>query len=204
MSLLQKLAAKPWEHAGEMEGIHGGNVVGRPASRTGLYLFLGVISSLFLLFSVAHQMRATYPDWKAVTEPGILWVNTGILVLASLCLQLASNAAKRDAYQRMKLTLVAGFVLTVAFIAGQVIAWKQMLDAGYFAADNPANAFFYVFTAVHGLHLVGGLWFLLVATRRALSTPEDENLSLRVGLCATYWHYLLLVWALLFYLLLST
>jgi len=204
MSLFQKLAAKPWEHPGEMEGIHGGNVVGRPAGRTGLYLFLGVISSLFLLFSVAHQLRATLPDWRAVAEPGILWFNSGILVLASLSLQLASNAAKHDSYSRMKLALVVGFLLTVMFIAGQVIAWKQMLDAGYYASQNPAYAFFYVFTAVHAVHLFGGLWFLLVATGRALTTPDDQGLTERIGLCATYWHYLLLVWALLFYLLLSS
>jgi len=94
--------------------------------------------------------------------------------------------------------------LTVIFIGGQLIAWRQMLDAGYYAADNPANAFFYVFTAVHGLHLLGGLLFLLAAVRRAVSQPEDEELAVRIGLCTTYWHYLLLVWVLLFYLLLSS
>jgi len=204
MSLLQKLAVKPWEHAGEMEGIHGGNVVGRPASRTGLYLFLAVITSMFLLFSVSHQMRATYPDWRAVSEPGILWFNSGILVLASLCLQLASNAARCDAHQRMKIALLAGFVLTVGFVGGQLLAWRQMLDDGYYAADNPANAFFYMFTGVHALHLVGGLWFLLGATTKAVRKPDDPGLPSRIGLCAIYWHYLLLVWALLFYLLLSS
>jgi len=204
MSLLEKLAAKPWEHAGEMEGIHGGNIVGRPAGRTGLYLFLGAITSMFLLFSVSHQMRATYPDWIAVAEPGILWFNTGLLVLASISLQLASNAAKRGARQHTKIALLAGFFLTILFIGGQLIAWRQMLGASYYAASNPANAFFYMFTAVHALHLLGGLWFLLGAVRRALDTGEDAGLAARIGLCATYWHYLLLVWGLLFYLLLSS
>ena len=204
MSLLQKLAAKPWEHAGEMEGIHGGNIVGRPAARTGLFLFLGVITSMFLLFSISHQMRASYPDWRAVAEPAVLWFNTGILVLASLSLQLASTAARRSFHRRTNITLSAGFLLTLVFIGGQLIAWRQMLDAGYYAADNPANAFFYMFTAVHALHLLGGLWFLLGAVRRAVSSPEDPGLATRIGLCATYWHYLLLVWGLLFYLLLSS
>ena len=204
MSFLQKLMAKPWEHAGEMEGIHGENVVGKPAGRTGLYLFLAVISSMFLLFSISHQMRATYPDWKAVAEPSILWFNTGILVLASICLQIARNTAARAAYGVMKNSLWAGGLLTVIFIAGQLVAWRQMLNAGFYAADNPANAFFYMFTAVHGLHLLGGLWFLFVAIRRAVKKPEDTDLATRIGLCATYWHYLLLVWVVLFYLLLSS
>ena len=90
MKVLQRLMAKPWEHAGEMEGIHGGNVAGRPPGRTGLYLFLGVVTSLFFLFSISHQMRSTYPDWAAVAEPAILWINTVILLLASIALQVAS------------------------------------------------------------------------------------------------------------------
>jgi len=87
LNIFRRLAAKPWEHSGDMEGMHGGNVVGRPASKTGLYMFLAVITSMFLLFSISHQMRATYPDWKSVAEPGILWINTIILVLASVAMQ---------------------------------------------------------------------------------------------------------------------
>lgn len=204
MSLFQKLMAKPWEHAGEMDGIHGGNVVGRPASRTGLYMFLAVITSMFLLFSISHQMRSAYPDWKAVAEPGILWFNTVILVLASVTLQLAFNAAKKSEDSKTKLMLLFSTVLTVGFIAGQTAAWVEMLNAGYFAYSNPANAFFYMFTAIHALHLLGGLWFLVGAVVRAMKPTEDEALATRIGLCATYWHYLFLVWLLLFYLLLSS
>jgi len=208
LSIVQRLLAKPWEHAGEMEGIHGGNVVGRPAGRTGLYLFLGVITSLFLLFSISHQMRASYPDWIAVAEPGILWFNTGILLLASISLQLASKAAlKTDiggADRAVRNELLAATLFTLLFIAGQAYAWKLMLDAGLYAAGNPANAFFYMFTAVHAAHLLGGMWFLLKALQTAFTEPDDTALPNRIGLCATYWHFLLLVWALLFYLLLSS
>jgi cytochrome c oxidase subunit 3 len=167
-------------------------------------MFLAVITSFFLLFSITYQTRATFPDWEAVTEPGILWFNSGILVLASIALQLASTAARRGAHLAMRNYLAAGTLLTLVFIAGQYFAWQQMLDAGLYAYVNPANAFFYVFTGIHALHLVGGLWFLASALKRSVSTPDDAALPLRVSLCATYWHYLLLVWALLFYLLLSS
>jgi cytochrome c oxidase subunit 3 len=196
--------AKPWEHAGEMEGMHGGNLVGQAPGRAGLYLFLAVITSMFLLFTISHQMRAAYPDWRAVAEPGILWFNTAILVLASVTLQLARNAARRGAYLASRNGVVLAGVLTVLFIAGQLLAWQEMLAAGLFARENPANAFFYMFTAIHGLHLCGGLWFLLGAVRWSIKSPDDERLPLRVELCATYWHFLLLVWFLLFYLLLSS
>jgi cytochrome c oxidase subunit 3 len=187
-----------------MDGIHGGNVVGRPAGRTGLYLFLAVITSLFLLFSISHQMRSTYPDWTAVAEPGILWFNTGILFLASISLQLASKAALKGTPGAVRNDLLAATLFTVLFIGGQVYAWKLMLEAGLYAAGNPANAFFYMFTAIHAAHLLGGMWFLLKALRTAFTDPDDAVLPGRIGLCATYWHFLLLVWALLFYLLLSS
>jgi cytochrome c oxidase subunit III len=204
LKVLQRLLAKPWEHAGDMEGIHGGNVAGRPPGRTGLYLFLGVVTSLFLLFSISHQMRSSYPDWAAVAEPGILWFNTGILLLASISLQLASNAAAGGSPRPVRNELLAASVFSLLFLGGQVYAWKLMLDAGLYAAGNPANAFFYMFTAIHAAHLLGGMWFLLKALQTAFTEPDDTALPNRIGLCATYWHFLLLVWALLFYLLLSS
>ena len=204
MKVLQRLLAKPWEHAGEMEGIHGGNVAGRPPGRTGLYVFLGVVTSLFLLFSISHHMRSSYPDWTSIAEPGILWFNTGILLLASISLQLASNAAAAGSPRPARNELLAASVFSLLFLGGQVYAWKLMLDAGLYAAGNPANAFFYMFTAIHAAHLLGGMWFLLKALQTAFTEPDDTALPNRIGLCATYWHFLLLVWALLFYLLLSS
>ena len=205
MSFLRKLATKPWEHPGNVEeGPNGEEAPARFAGRAGLYLFLGVITSFFLLFTISHQMRASYPDWIAIAEPKILWVNSVILVLASIVLQLAANAAQRNEVPALRRNVLVAFVLTAAFILGQSVAWKEMLDAGYYAAGNPANAFFYVFTGVHALHLFGGMWFLLNAVVRAFRTPPDEALPARIGLCATYWHFLLVVWALLFYLLISS
>lgn len=204
MKVLQRLLAKPWEHAGEMEGIHGGNVAGRPPGRTGLYVFLGIVTSLFLLFTISHRMRSGYPDWISIAEPGILWFNTGILLLASMALQLASNAAAAGSARAVRSELLAASLFSVMFLGGQVYAWKLMMDAGLYAAGNPANAFFYMFTAVHAAHLLGGLWFLFRALAKAYTEPDDAALPGRIGLCATYWHFLLLVWALLFYLLLSS
>jgi len=204
MSFLSKVTAKPWEHAGEMEGLHGGYTPGVSASRTGLYVFLAVITSMFLLFSIAYQLRASFPDWMAVTEPGILWFNTGVLLLTSISLQLAVSASRNAATGAMRNYLFAGVILTLVFLAGQLMAWGQLVEAGFYARANPANAFFYLLTGIHGLHLIAGLWFLGGAAKTAVKSAEDEALPLRVSLCATYWHYLLLVWALLFYLLLNS
>lgn len=204
MSLLNKITARPWEHAGEMDGIHGEVMLTRSAGRTGLLMFLAVISSMFLLFMISYYSRSLFPDWEVLSDPRILWVNTGVLVLASITFQLASNAARRKADSRMRNYLLASAGLTVAFIVGQWLAWNQLLSAGFYAWENPAIAFFYLFTGLHALHLVGGMWFLGRLGLQMKSENTRELARYRVTLCATYWHYLLLVWLALFALLLRT
>ena len=204
MSFLDRVTAKPWEHAGELEGIHGEFQITRSASQTGLLMFLAVISSMFLLFIITYYTRSQFPDWEVLNDPRILWVNTAVLVLASMAMQLASSAAKQNKRSNMRYSLIAGGVLTLAFIAGQLIAWDQMVAAGYYARNNPANAFFYLFTGLHALHLLGGMWFLGSLGFRMNQTGKGEKVLQSVKLCATYWHYLLIVWLALFTLLLRT
>lgn len=204
MSFLSKITDKPWEHAGEIEGFHDRLENGYSANRTGLFLFLAVVSSLFTLFMITYYTRSQFPDWEVLADPRILWVNTAVLVLASVALQMASNAAKQNKTSAMRNSLIAGGVLTLAFIAGQLIAWDQMVKAGYYAADNPANAFFYLFTGLHALHLLGGMWFLVSLGFRMNQTGAGDKVLHSVTLCAIYWHYLLIVWLALFTLLLRT
>ncbi len=204
MSFLNKILAKPWEHAGELEGLHGEFVAARSASRTGLLMFLAVISSFFLLLIISYYTRSLFPDWEVLTDPGILWINTVVLVFASVALQMASNAAKRDSFVGLRYSLIAGAALTLLFVGGQLVAWEQMAAAGFYAAKNPANAFFYLLTGLHALHLLGGLCFVVVLGLKLNRKESKEELGQSVALCATYWHYLLLVWIVLFTFLLRT
>ncbi len=88
----------------------------------------------------------------------------------------------------------ASGVLTAGFLAGQlVLVTKPLNDASYFVNSGAAAAFFYLFTAVHGLHVLGGLVASSRAVSRAWRDPEPTVLRQRVELCATYWHYLLAV-----------
>ena len=204
MSFLSKITEKPWLHAGEIGALHDTFDYGYPANRTGLFLFLAVVSSLFMLFMIAYHTRSQFPDWEVLADPRILWVNTAVLVMASVAFQMASNAAKQNKTSGMRNSLIAGGVLTLAFIAGQLIAWDQIVKAGYYAADNPANAFFYLFTGIHALHLLGGMWFLVSLGFRMNQSGERDKALQSVTLCAIYWHYLLIVWLALFTLLLQT
>ena len=98
----------------------------------------------------------------------------------------------------------AGGALAGVFLVGQLAAWQQMVGLGYFASSNPANAFFYLITGLHGLHLLGGL----VAWGRTMSRlgrgDEIARLGASAELCAIYWHFLLAVWLVLFGLMLFT
>ena len=129
--------------------------------------------------------------------PALLWFNTGVLVLSSLALQWAHVAARRDDIDGVIVGLCAGGASAVTFLIGQLLAWRQLSGAGYFLASNPANSFFYLITAVHGLHLMGGLVALGRTTAKVLRGADATQIRLSVELCTIYWHFLLVVWLVL-------
>lgn len=212
MSLLGRLAEKSWQapgHAGDGEPADY-----RPAAATvGLYVYFGVATVIFALIAAAYLMRMGLPglmehghvhDWRPMPEPPLLWINSGVLVASSLAWEAARRSARRGERARTRLMTVAGSGLGLIFLLGQLLLWRQFQMGGYYLAANPANAFFYLLTAVHGLHLAGGL----AAAARTLGQMRGEGGEARlfrnVRLCAIYWHFLLLVWVLLAALLIST
>ncbi|MDH3419290.1 MAG: cytochrome-c oxidase [Gammaproteobacteria bacterium] len=178
--------------------------------RVGLFVFLGVVTSLFLLFMIIYNERAEFPDWRPIADSRLLWFNTALLVIGSAALQLARNAAGHGRLSGIRINLTAAGVFTIAFLVGQIYAWNQLTAAGHFMATNPADAFFYLLTGLHGVHLLGGLFVWAKATTNAWQKPDPEDVSqaaglhLSVQLCSVYWHYLLLLWLVLFYMFTST
>jgi cytochrome c oxidase subunit 3 len=197
----QRLFAKPWLEEGVLE-LPGTGASPLPPAKLGLGVFIVVASALFSLFLSAYAMRMQGGDWRALPTPRLLWLNTGILVLSSIALHWALVAAKRRQFDEVRTALAAGAAFAVAFLIGQVLAWAQLVAAGYGLAANPANAFFYVLTAAHGLHLLGGLVALGRSIDRVWRGVALAKLTLSVELCAIYWHFLLFVWLVLFGLLL--
>ncbi|HEX2492995.1 MAG TPA: cytochrome c oxidase subunit 3 [Steroidobacter sp.] len=205
--LVRKLTVRTWETAGAPAEAAGERV---SAARIGLWVFLAVVTSLFALFISAYYMRMGHghgavQDWHPISEPPVLWLNTLLLIVASVFMQWArSSIALGDALHSREALLIGG-LLTFAFLAGQYFAWLQIRHAAFFSLRSAAVAFFYLLTAVHGLHLLGGLvvWgkTLLRMRRRNI---EAIDVRMSVELCTVYWHYLLFVWLVLFALLLST
>ena len=211
--LVRKLSAKSWE--AQPASAIDAEAPRWPAQRIGLWVFLAVITSLFGLFVSAYYMRlsghhGTGPaqDWMALSEPPVLWLNTVLLIAASVAMQAARKAV-RTSVERGFTALLLGGLLTLAFLGGQFYAWGQVRESEFFSPVNPAVAFFYLLTAVHGLHLLGGLyvWGRTLARMRkedAEAIDVRQSINQSVELASVYWHFLLLVWLGLFTVMLST
>lgn len=169
-----------------------------PTARVGLWVFMAVASVLFSALVSAYLVRMNLPDWRSLPEPKLLWLNTALLGLSSLFLQRATWASRQQRLEATRRNLRLGGLLGFAFVAGQLLAWSQLQAMGYFLTSNPSSSFFYLMTALHALHLLGGLVAWGVVSSRTPPAP------LAVELCTTYWHFLLLVWLVLYGLLLLT
>jgi cytochrome c oxidase subunit 3 len=201
--LKQTYNTQPWvTEVGEE--LPSGKSMNTNTKSVGLTTFLAVATSVFALFISAYTIRMEEPDWRPVAEPMLLWANTAILVLASVAYHWTRNAAVAGVTERLKPGLAISGTLTILFLLGQLLAWQQLSDAGYYLTGNPANAFFYVLTAVHGLHMLGGLWVWARSATRVWTGASADSVRLGIELCTVYWHFLLLVWIVLFGMLLST
>jgi cytochrome c oxidase subunit 3 len=194
----QGILQSPWLEEGRIADLPGPRTPPPSAAKVGLGVFLAVASCLFSLLAAAFFMRMESPDWQAPPAPRILWLNTAFLIASSIALQLAVHAANGKELERAKTALLAAGAFALAFLLGQAWAWRELTAAGFFVADNPANSFFYLLTGAHALHLFGGLVALGRTANKAWSQGDTESFPTSVDLCALYWHFLLLVWFLLF------
>ena len=210
----RRLTARPWEAQGTFAGRDGAHIHGEPPpTRVGLWVFLAVVTSFFVLLMTAYVIRMSphlvqnidLRDWRPLPEPSILWLNTLLLAVGSVGMEVARRALRQRRFESAARGLLAGGAFAIAFLVGQWLAWRQLQAAGYYAAANPANAFFYVLTGLHALHLLGGLFVWTRATTRVLKGRTSlESTRLSVDLCTVYWHYLLAVWIVLLGLLVIT
>lgn len=178
-------------------GLHGAHDSGpawpQGARRTGLWVFMVVVSTLFGLFGVAYMMRAAYEDWRPIGYiPWQLYCSSGLLVLCSLAWELARRHVAAGRHEAARSTSVGALLLSAMFVLSQLYAWQAMTAADYSVAANPANSFFYLITGLHAAHVLGGMVAGAFAVHRAGEA---------IGLCAQYWHFLFVLWLAVFALL---
>jgi cytochrome c oxidase subunit 3 len=203
MNIFKELMDKSWATpgVGRIENIDRSPGA---SAKTGLMFLLAVLTSMFSLFIVGYRLRMGLADWQPLADPTILWLNTALLVLASITMQLAKNAAGRGEIRSVRLHLTLAGIFTIAFLVGQYTAWQALVASGMYTPANPAFAFFVLLTTLHALHLIGGLYVWAKSALNAWTGMEIIRFKVRVELCTTYWHYLLFVWVVFFAILLTT
>ena len=202
MSMFNQLTAKPWMvDQSKLDDQYAGDESNGLARKIALRVFLAVVAVLFILLITAYGGRMAYEDWRPAPQVRLLWANTLVLILSSVALQWAQYSVRRGNLDTMRVGLLAGGAFTVVFLFGQILAWRQLGEMVYFDMTNPAIAFFYLITGVHGLHLVGGLVAWGRTVGRVWGNFDVAAVRRSVELCTTYWHFLLLVWLVLFGLL---
>jgi cytochrome c oxidase subunit III len=137
--------------------------------------------------------------------PNYFWINTVIILLSSVTLHWAYICAKKDQLQKLKLAILITTILGIAFLIGQYYCWKALYEGGiYFTGPthNVAGSLVYVLSGLHGLHLLGGLIFLVVTLFSSVNYQIHSRNLVLLEMCATYWHFLDLLWVYLFVFLL--
>jgi cytochrome c oxidase subunit III len=164
---------------------------------------LGLVSILMFFMALTSAfivLRRSSELWVALHLPPILWANTGILLASSFTLEAARRKlADSNATGFRKLWLLTT-ALGLLFVAGQLIAWRQLVAQGVFIASNQASSFFYIFTGAHAIHLLGGVGALLYVSIRKLDTTRI-SLSTAAEITSYYWHFMDGLWVFLLALL---
>ncbi len=181
----------------------------RPGGRPSLNRYytgiaLGIVSILMFFMALASAFlvrRGTSGDWIPVHLPAVLWINTLALIASSFTLERARRSLSRlDVSGFRKLwALTTG--LGALFLIGQLVAWRQLVAQGVFMASNPASSFFYIFTAAHGVHLLGGVGALVYVLVRKFDNNRSIALPTAAEVASYYWHFMDGLWVFLLALL---
>jgi cytochrome c oxidase subunit 3 len=176
-----------------------------PPASTGIWVVLASIAMSFAAFTSALIVRqGSALDWRHLTLPRILYLNTLVLFAGSFALEVARRrvdafmSGRKDQAARPTRWLYIALFLGLLFVAGQYLAWMQLRSQGLFLATNPNSSFFYVLTAVHAVHVLGGLGGLGRVIRRL-----NKSILRKSTLDATafYWHFMDALWVYLLLLL---
>ena len=196
-------AAKPPSGGGDGGGDSspgGSAAIPQRVYVTGITIGMGAILMFFMALVSAFIVRkGVSNDWRSFELPRILWVNTLILLLSSATIVRARRKLAKDDREGFRHWWAVTSVLGLFFLAGQLIAWRQMVAGGWYVATNPSSSFFYVLTAAHGLHLLGGIFALLYVGWLRL---RKLTLATATEVASLYWHFMDGLWVFLFLILL--
>jgi cytochrome c oxidase subunit 3 len=175
---------------------------GLDAGRFGMRLLVAALSMLFAAAILAYVLiRSRAPSWPppGVPElPGTLWVSTMVMLASSWTMQLARRAARAGRAPALRTWMAATTLLGVLFLVSQTVNWFAVVAAHLTARTDLYGFTFFILTGLHAAHVVGGLIPLAVVTARAYAGRYSAEFHHGVEYCAIYWHFLDVVWLILF------
>jgi len=179
--------------------------LGMHPKKFAMWLFIVSVIMLFAGLTSAYLVRRAEGNWLEFELPHIFYYSTAVIMLSSLTMHWAYISAKKDELGQLKIGMWLTLILGLVFLAMQWMGWVELVNMGVFFAgsqSNPAGSFLYVLSGLHGLHLIGGLVFLAILLVAAVRLQIHGKAMVRMEMCATYWHFLDLLWVYLFVFLL--
>lgn len=167
-----------------------------------VWLFIISIVMLFASQTSAYLVKRAEGDWTEFEVPVIFWYSTIVLFISSVTMHFSVKAARNDNQTLLKSLVFTTFILGLAFLGMQYLGWQDLQAQGIYMKGNPSGSFFYVFTGLHGVHIILGLGILIGTLVMTLRNKINSKNTLLAELCATSWHFLDILWIYLFVFLL--
>jgi cytochrome c oxidase subunit III len=160
---------------------------------------MATVIMLFAAWTSAYIVKRSDMGWSEIVIPGQFWINTVMILTSSLTMVWAVWAARRDKLEMVKLALSVTTILGIAFVVGQFIAYQEMIALReHFTGGNVSHSFVYVLSGAHGVHLISGVVFLVIVLAATFKYKVHSKNMTRLEMCATYWHFLDVLWLYLF------
>ena len=206
MSMLKKLfgtlAEKPWdENQAAIDNTHSGRTFNLSNQMSAVIIIFGVSTAIFsLIFTGYLYSIPPEQDTTFILKTYLLWINTLVLILVTLFFNKISSDLKKNLTNKIKKNLIYVGGLSYLFLILQLIFWYQIMKSGNFVDTNTYFSSFYTFTAFHGIHLLGGLFFWGKVSSRIFNLNEKDyvNEEKNINALSIYWLFLFIVWIVFF------
>lgn len=200
--LFGTLLQKPWDNEQiAIDNAHEGKTFDLTVQKSAVLIIFGIATVLFsLIFTSYLYTLPPGQDTKYLLRPNLLWVNTLTLFFVTYFFNKVTNDLEKNNTSKVKRNLLIIGGLSYLFLLGQTMFWFQLLKSGNYVSTNSYFANFYVFTALHGLHLFGGLFFWGTVSSKVLKLEQNKILEQEKNISALsiYWTFLLIVWLMFF------
>jgi cytochrome c oxidase subunit III len=201
-NLFGALSDKPWEKDQMIsDNLHQGKTFNLSNQTSAVIIIFGVSTVLFTLIVTGYLYSIPVnQDTQYLLKPNLLWFNTFILLLVTFFFNKVTKDLKKNIVERIKTNLLLVGFLSYAFLFGQIFFWFQLMENGNYVSTNNYFSSFYIFTTLHGLHLLGGLffWGKVYSKISKLEQKEIINEKKSIDALSLYWTFLLIVWFVFF------